>query len=590
MKRFWIRAAATATALGVLAGAMALASTGTTTSPSRPVRALGANGDATLGTASGVGGASATPVAGKVAMPYRTASLAALPQHPPTRVPWVKRELRLEGEEEIGGDEARPALGSTTTLDQADGALQPEPRGAQIPPVDLNVAGLGSAANPFKLVPPDTNGDVGGGYYLQMVNVAFAVYDADDGSKLDGPIFMSSLFDAGTQKLCATHDDGDPIVVYDEYADVWVISQFALNFRQPRFAECIAVSDTSDPMGAWVAYQFDYPNANVLNDYPKFGVWPATNNSAYFASFNQFRCNSSVCDFAWRGAGAVAYERDAMIAGDPAGQIYTNLYPVDPNLGGQLPTDADGTLTPGANQPNVFMQVDADEWGYPDDQLEVWEYTVDWATPGNSTFDHADDIATANFNPWICGAGRTYCIPQRGTANKVDALNDRLMFRLQYRKLGAADERLVVTHTVRSGKKEAGLRWYELMDDGTGWAIVNQGTYSPDGKSRWMGSVAMDSAGNIAAGYSLSSGKIYPAIAIAGRTEGADPNTFDQTERKVFTGLGSEHGQYGRWGDYSDMTVAEDGCTFYYTQQYYKKTGQWKWATRIVSFQMPGCV
>jgi hypothetical protein len=400
---------------------------------------------------------------------------------------------------------------------------------------------------------------------------------------------MSSLFDPNTQKLCATHDDGDPIVVYDEYADVWVISQFALNFRQPKFAECIAVSTTSNPRGGWVAYQFDYPNANVFNDYPKFGVWPATNNSAYFASFNQFRCSSAVCDFAGRGAGAVAYERDAMIAGLPAGQVYTNLYRVDPTLYGQLPTDADGTLLPGPNQPNVFMQIDADEWGYPDDQLEVWEYDVDWTTD-TGTFTHADDIATANFDPWVCGVWRYFCIRQRGTANTLDALPDRLMFRLQYRKLGAGDERLVVTHTVKSGKREAGLRWYELMDDGTGWGIENQGTYSPDRKSRWMGSVAMDEAGNIAAGYSLSSRRTYPSIAIAGRTAGAAPNTFNRTERKVFTGLGSEQGQYGRWGDYSDMTVAEDGCTFYYTTQYYKKTGQWKWATRIVSFEMPGCV
>ena len=70
----------------------------------------------------------------------------------------------------------------------------------------------------------------------------------------------------------------------------------------------------------WVAYQFDYPNQNVLNDYPKLGVWPASNNSAYFASFNQFRCSSNVCDFDWRGAGAIAYERDAMIAGLPPGR------------------------------------------------------------------------------------------------------------------------------------------------------------------------------------------------------------------------------------------------------------------------------
>ena len=113
-------------------------------------------------------------------------------------------------------------------------------------------------------------------------------------------------------------------------------------------------------------------------------------------------------------------------------------------------------------------------------------------------------------------------MPQKGTKNKVDALNDRLMFRLQYRRFGANDERMVVTHTVRASKGQAGLRWYELMDDGSGWAIENQGTYSPDDtKSRWMGSVAMDEAGNIAAGYSLSSGKIFPSIAIAGRTAGA---------------------------------------------------------------------
>ncbi|MGZ8614102.1 MAG: hypothetical protein ACXWX4_05405 [Actinomycetota bacterium] len=590
MKRIWVRAVATATALGIVAGAVALAATGTTTVPNRPVRALGANGGGDVGLAEGEGGARAQPVSGKVATPHRTNSLAALPQRPPTRVPWVKKELRLEGEEEVGSEEQRPALGAASTLDQADGALQTDRGTGQIPAPDLNVAGLGAAANPFKLVPPDPNGDVGGGYYLQMVNVAFAIYDADTGAKVDGPILMSSLFDQVTQKLCATHDDGDPIVVYDEYADVWVISQFALNFNKPKFAECIAVSDTSDPTGAWFAYQFDYPNQNVLNDYPKFGVWPAANNSAYFASYNQFRCSSSVCDFAWRGAGALAYERDAMIAGLPAGQIYVNLYGTDPNLVGHLPTDADGPSTPGANQPNVFMQFDADEWGYPDDQLELWEFTVDWDTD-TATFVGPELLSTANVNPWVCGANRTYCVPQKGTENKLDALNDRLMFRLQYRKLGPGDERMVVTHTVKASTGQAGLRWYELMDDGGGWAIENQGTYSPDDtKSRWMGSVALDEAGNIAAGYSLSSGGTYPSIAIAGRTAGAlAANTFDLAERKVFTGLGSEDGRHGRWGDYSDMTVAEDGCTFYYTQQYYKKTGQWKWATRIVSFQLPGC-
>jgi hypothetical protein len=597
VKRISRRAAATATALGLVAGAVALAATGGTSSPGRPVRALGAGGDAALGTALGRGGASADPVAGRPSTPHRTASLAALPVVEPTKVPWVKKELRLEGDEPVG-EEARPVLPATVG-DQADEALQMHGGAIQIPAPDLKVPGLGAAANPFKLVPPDTNGDVGGGYYVQMVNVAFAIYDADDGSEIEGPRFMSSLFNKNSQKLCATHDDGDPVVVYDEYADVWVISQFALNFNQPNFAECIAVSESTDPTQGWNAYQFAYPNQNVLNDYPKFGVWPATNNSAYFASFNQFRCSSSVCDFAWRGGGAIAYERDAMIAGTQADQVYVDLFEVDPLLGNQLPADADGASTPSANAPNVYMQFDADEFGFDDDQLQVWEFVADFDTPADSTFEHADDLSTANFNPAVCGLTargtlKFACVPQKQSATKLDALNDRLMFRLQYRRMGASDERLVVTHTVRASKGQAGLRWYELADDGTGWAIENQGTYSPDEKkSRFMGSVAMDAAGNIAAGYSLSSGGIFPSIAIAGRTAGAPANTFDLAERKVFTGLGSEapsaSTDYNRWGDYSNMSVAEDGCTFYYTTQYYKATGQWKWATRIVRFRLPGC-
>jgi hypothetical protein len=589
-----IGAVATVMALGMIVWAVAVATRAPSDQSSRPIRALGANGASSSGSASAGGGAPVEPVSGAVARPYVTESLAALRSVPPTRVPWVKRELGLEAQRERAAEEARPALRSAaTTFDMDDEALQIDRGSAgRITAPDLNVAGLGAAANPFTVVPPDTNGDVGGGFYLQMVNVVFAIYDADTGARVQRPVFMSSLFDETdpAQKLCAQHDDGDPVVVYDEYADAWVISQFALNFRAPNFAECIAVSATSDPTGAWFAYQFDFPNQNVLNDYPKFGVWPATNNSAYFASYNQFRCSPGVCDLAWRGAGAVAYERDAMIAGLPAGQVYVNLYPIDQNLGGQLPSDADGATTPSANQPNIFMQYDADEWGYPDDRLELFEFSVDWNT-SSASFDGPTFLPTANFNPWICGVGRFACIPQRKSPIKLDALNDRLMYRLQYRKLGPGDERLVVTHSVRASKGQSGLRWYELHDDGTGWAIVDQGTYSPGTtKSRWMGSAAMDAGGNIAAGYSLSSGSIFPSIAIAGRTAGAPAGTFDLGERKVFAGRGSEapsrRTRYNRWGDYSDMTVAEDGCTFYYTTQYYKRTGQWKWGTRIVRFRI----
>lgn len=562
----------------------------------KPVRALGAGRNAGPDVALGSGGGQAVPVAGPDAIPHRSQPLSEIAYRPPTTVPWVARELGEEADTvsgEVEGD--RPALERSADLSQVDGALQADRGTSRFPAPSLSFKGLGAKANGFPLIPPDTNGDVGNGYYLQMVNVSLAVYDADTGTKLVGPLFMSSLFDPATQRLCATHDDGDPIVVYDEYAGRFLISQFALNLSKPKFAECVAVSATGDPTGSWNAYQFDYPKANVLNDYPKFGVWPAANNNAYFASFNQFGCKPG-CEFGpWRGGGAVAYDRASMIAGDTAGQIYVDLFGVDPNLS-MIPSDADGPTPPGANTPNYYAQFDPDEWGYPDDALEVWEFDVDWATPADSTFTVQNDaLTTANFSPWICGVGNYLCVPQKDSPGKLDALNFNLMFRLQYRNLGPGDERMVVTQSVRASQGQAGLRWYELSDTGSGWGIANQGTYAPDTvKSRWMGSAAMDAAGNIAIGYSLSSGGIFPSIGVAGRNSTAPADTLDLGERKVFKGLGSEKGylcQQGqcRWGDYSDMTVAEDGCTFYYTTQYYKKTSQFRWATRVLRFTIPSC-
>jgi hypothetical protein len=591
------RAGATVTAVGLVAGAIVLAATGATgggaARPGRPVRVLAAGGADDASTAAGAALGTAAPVVGDYVTPHRTPALPSGPLGAVGHVPWVKRELSLEGEEE---GESK-LLGSGGVVGQADGALQSDRAlGGRIPAPDLRFEGLRNANNPgFRVVPPDPIGDVGGGFYLQMVNTLMAVYDADTGTKVAGPLLMSRLFDEATQKLCATHDDGDPIVVYDDHAGRWLVSQFGLNFNAPRFAECIAVSETSHPAGAWNAYQFDYPNPSVLNDYPKFGVWPAMGNSAYFASFNQFRCGN-ICDFDWRGAGAIAYERDEMLAGDPARQVYFDLYKVDPKLGGQLPSDADGPNPPPSDSPNYYLQVDADDrlWGYADDALEIWEFLVDWSDPASSTFVPQNTaLTTANFNPWPCRPGRFACVPQKGSPVRLDSIPDRVMNRLQYRNLGGGDHRMVVNHTVRVPTKKAGVRWYQLADTGPGgdWQIADQGTYGAgDPRHRWMGSAAMDAAGNMAIGYSMSGPGMYPSIAIAGQTEGVD-GALDLAERKVFAGLGSQKGAFNRWGDYTGMVVDDDGCTFYYTNQYYRKTNQWGWATQVVRFRIdPACL
>ena len=234
------------------------------------------------------------------------------------------------------------------------------------------------------------------------------------------------------------------------------------------------------------------------------------------------------------------------------------------------------------------------------DQLQIWNFAVDWVTPEDSTFTLLQVLETAEFDPNMCGGSRN-CIPQPG-GTKVDAIADRLMYRLQYRNFGGeagTDQTLVVNHTVDVGGDRAGVRWYELNNDGSvdengveiGWNIAQQGTYAPaDGNHRWMGSAAMNGNGDIALGYSVSSTSTHPSIRFTGRL-GSDPLEDDGLmtvpEGSIVIGAGyQEHGS-GRWGDYSMLTVdPRDDCTFWYTQEYYAVAGNAPWQTRIGSFQL----
>ena len=469
---------------------------------------------------------------------------------------------------------------STNPLTAPDMGLQQAPGSGAMPAPIANFDGVNNVNG---VLPPDTQGDVGPNHYVQWVNLSFAIY-SKTGTLLYGPANGSTLW-SGFTGPCETTNDGDPISLYDPLADRWLMSQFALpSFPNGPFYQCVAVSTTADPLGTWYRYQFTWPG-NKMNDYPKFGVWP----DGYYLSVNQFASGST----AWAGAGVAVLQRSNLLAGSVAAMHYFDLAAVDLNFGGMLPSDLDGPPPP-AGAPNYFAEVDDSSWIPPSDALRLWRFHVDWVTPANTTFGllgQPNVILPVTDFALLC-IGTRNCVPQPGTAQGLDALADRLMYRLAYRNFGT-HQSLVVNHTVDVGSGRAGVRWYEVRDPGGTPSIYQQGTYAgdtPDSEHRWMGSVAMDGVGNIALGYSVSSGTVYPSIRYVGRLVGDPLGTLPQGEASLMVGTGSQTHSAARWGDYSMMAVdPSDDCTFWYTQEYIQTTGSAAWRTRIGSFKFPSC-
>ena len=408
-------------------------------------------------------------------------------------------------------------------------------------------------------VPPDTYGETSADCYFQVVNISFAIYNKS-GIKIFGPVSNSTIW-AGMPN---NNNDGDAVVLWDEKAQRWLFTQFSLPaYPYGPFFQMIAISQTPDPTGSWYRYQYEFTD---MPDYPKFGVW----TDGYYMSANRFGVGSG-----WQGNGAYAYDRTAMLAGNPDAQRisfeisvgYVTLYPAD----------CDDSL-PGAGTPNYFAYIKSNN----PQSLGIYEFHADFTNPSNSTFGNLLSLPVTSFNTLQGG------IPQKGTAVKLETIGDRLMYRLQYRVFNGYSA-MVVNHSVNAGSNRAGVRWYELRKSSGAWSIYQQSTYAPaDNNSRWMGSIAMDTAGTIALGYSVSGPDLYPAIRYTGRLKNDPLNQMTIAEKGIINGGGCQTGSWSgrsRWGDYSGMSV-DPACptTFWFTSEYYPVTSSSSWATRIGSF------
>jgi len=495
----------------------------------------------------------------------------------------------------------------------ADGALQAELSAASIPATDANFEGLSNQDNfdvfGFRVNPPDSVGDVGPNHYVEMINLVFGVFDKQ-GNLLLGPVDTGTLW-SGFEVPDCTDPSGDPIVLYDQFVDRWLLTQFTtsgLSDPSRPFWNCVAISTSGDPTGSYYRYAFETENFQYFPDYPKYSVW----TDSYVITTREF---GPTVEY---GIGVYALEKNKMVNGQPdARAVSFFIDGNDPSMlplvgDGLLPADIDGKQKPPPNAkiPLVGTQDDNAFYGATFDALNIWELDVKWRSTPTASLELATQLPVASFDSiFPCAPTSRDCLPQPGITNPLQYLDvqsyrQRPIWRLAYRNFKGF-ESLVTTQTVEASPGVAGMRWYEIRRadgrtvypaGGPTYSLYQQGTYAPgDGVHRWMGSVAQDKQGNMALGYSVVNGvDVYPGIRYTGRLSGDTLGEMTLGEGTIIDGTGVQTTTNSRWGDYSSMNIdPTDDCTFWYVNEYYTAEGQASsaagWQTRIASFKLPGC-
>jgi hypothetical protein len=445
--------------------------------------------------------------------------------------------------------------------------------------------------------PPDPVGDVGKNQYVEMVNLAFAVYSKTGGTLL-GPTPIGALWDGFAIPDC-TDPSGDPIVLYDQLANRWILTQFTtsgLDDPSLPFYNCVAISTSPDATGSY--YRYAFTTGFNFPDYPKYGVW----SDSYVITTREFGPTTEY------GIGVYGLEKSKMLHGKPARSVSFFIDGNDPALlpligDGLLPADIDGKKQPANNAPIPLAGTQDDDYVYgaTSDAVNMWDLAVKWSNRPTASLTYAAQLPVASFDSnFPCGPDSRDCLAQPGITDPAQFLDilsyrQRPTWRLAYRKFNGY-ESMVTNQSVEAAPGVAGVRWYEIRRINGAYSIYQQGTYAPnDGVNRWMGSIAQDKRGNFGLGYSVVNGTdVFPGIRFTGRFAGDPLGTMTLGEGKIVIGTGVQTTTNSRWGDYTSMNVDPvDDCTFWYVNEYYTAAGQASstagWQTRIASFKMPGC-
>lgn len=412
--------------------------------------------------------------------------------------------------------------------------------------------------------PPDPCGEIGENYFVEMINATlFRVFDKE-GNPVTDPMSINSLWNE-----FGISGGGDPIILHDQEANRWVMTEFGSPFGPNRLL--MAVSETSDPTGSWYAYEFTTPS---FPDYPKYGIW----NNCYYVTTNEGQTPIYFMD------------RQAMLNGEAEADMQRIVIPNGNGPGFYVPTpvDWDGPTPPPTDAPPMVVRILDDAWNSTSqDAIQMWTFDIDWDNPNNSGANGPFNIPTSAFDSYPCSqeTGGWACIPQP-SGNGIDGIPQVLMHRAPYRNFGT-HESIVMSFIVDAdpGNNISGIRWVELRrTSGEDWSLFQEGTFAPeDGEHRFIPAIAMDGAGNIGMAYSVSGDDTYPSLRFTGRRASDPLGEMTVEEYEFATGLSNSNSD--RFGDYATIAVDPvNDRTFWFTAEYMKNGSNW--GTKVVAFEL----
>jgi hypothetical protein len=422
------------------------------------------------------------------------------------------------------------------------------------------------------LNPPDPSLCVGPNHLIQMINgssgAIFKVFD-----KNGGQVVAQTFLDAITGKGGL----GDPIALYDQLADRYVLTEFNNKAETTTEGLTFAVSQTNDPAGAWYIYFFS--TGTSFPDYPKFSVWP----DAYYATTNDFANATS-----YSGSSVFAFDRTKMLAGNATATMQKITLGNTNKYFSMSPVCLEGTTLPPAGTGGLIAYMADDAWTTTTsdaDSIGIFEFKVNFTTPSLSTVTTKSSLAVSAYKSDICTATRGQCISQAGNATRVEALHQKIMNQPIYRNF-AGYEGIVLSHVADKGANISGVRWYELRKTTGNWGVYQQSTYAPDNTHRWLPGICYDAAGNIGLAYNVSSAAtgLNPGARYTGRKECDALNTMTYAETDIIVGTAANGST--RYGDYNQLVADPDGVRFWFTCEYNAAS---TWSTRIASFSLDNC-